>query len=80
MADQLNQQYDWVTVADNYRLMADHLRGDVLSGYYSILFEQDHSIFLVDNSTFDDNNRLYFNKLSCIAPTHRTTEKSRSKL
>lgn len=39
LADQLKRQYDWVTVADNYRLMADHLRGNVLSGYYSILFE-----------------------------------------
>ncbi len=39
LADQLKRQYDWVTVADNYSLMADRLRGNVLSGYYSILFE-----------------------------------------
>ena len=71
LADQLNRQYDWVTVADNYRLMADHLRGNVLSGYYSILFEQDHSIFLVDNSIFYDDNCLYFKKLYCIAPTEQ---------
>lgn len=69
LADQLNRQYGWVTVADHYRLMADRLRGDVSSGYYSILFEKDHSIFLVDNGTFDDEaNSLDFRKLACIFP------------
>ena len=74
LADQLNQQYNWVTVADNYRLMADHLRGDVSSGYYSILFEQNHSVYLVDNSTFDDEtNRLLFTKIACISPPSAQT-------
>lgn len=69
LAYYLNQKYDWVTVADSYRLMADRLRGNVLSGYYSILFEKDHSIYLVDNATFDGElNHLEFKKLACISP------------
>ncbi|WP_111859591.1 hypothetical protein [Acinetobacter sp. CFCC 10889] len=69
LAYQLNKKYHWVTVADCYRLMADRLQGDVCSGYYSILFEQNNSIYLVDNSTFDDEtNSLLFTKLACISP------------
>ena len=65
----LNQKYQWITIADSYRLMSDRLRNDVHSGYYSILFEKDHSIFLVDNGAFDDEaNSLDFRKLACIFP------------
>ena len=71
LAYQLNRQYDWVTVADSYRLMADRLRGDVLSGYYSILFEKDRSIFLVDNTSFDDEHCLNVKKLACIYPVKK---------
>ncbi len=69
LAYYLNQKYDWVTVADSYSSMSEQIRGNVLSGYYSILFEQDHSIYLVDNATFDDElYHLEFKKLACISP------------
>ena len=70
LAYSINQKYDWVTVADSYRAMSEQLKGSVNSGYYSILFERNHSIYLVDNSTFDDElNHLEFKKLACISPS-----------
>jgi len=75
LAFQINKKFNYITVADVYRLMSESLKGSVASGFYSLLFEQDHSIYLVDNSNsyLEDIEELVkepdlFNKLACLYP------------